>query len=275
VLAEAVRPQLGVPVIVENRTGANGAVAALAVKQSAPDGGTLLVATSGLMTISPHIEKNLPYDAAKDFVPVAPVSYIDSALVIGAHVPAKNLKEFVELARTASPPLALGSAGIGNVTHGYIELFKDAAKVNLLHVPYQGIAAAFRDVVGGQIAGTWPAFNLALPQLKAGKVTLLGVVGNKRSAIAPEYPTLAEQGYPGVDFLTWTALLGPQNMPREVAKAIENGVTQALASPDVRAKLFAAGITPWLITVEEFSKVVTDESNRWKKLIDEKHVFGR
>ena len=128
--------------------------------------------------------------------------------------------------------------------------------------------------MGGQIAGTWPAFNLALPQIKAGKVTVLGVVGNKRSAIAPEYPTLAEKGYPGVDFLTWTALLGPQNMPKEVARAIESGVTRALASSEVRAKYFASGITPWLIPVEEFSRVVRDESNRWKKLIEEKKVFA-
>ncbi len=144
--------------------------------------------------------------------------------MIGSHVPAKNLKEFIELARSAREPLALGSAGNGNVTHGYTVLLSDVAKVNLLNVPYRGIAAALVDVVGGQIAGSWPAFNLALPHIKTGKVTALGVVGNKRSALAPEIPTLTEQGYPGVDFLTWTAIMGPRNMPPEVTAALRGAL---------------------------------------------------
>lgn len=274
VLAEGMRAQLGIPVIVENRTGANGAVAALAVRQAEPDGGLLLVATSGMLAISPHIEKNLPYDPANDFTPVIPVGYVDVALVIGAHVPAKNLKEFVELARGTRAPPALGSAGIGNITHGYIELFKDAAKVNLLHVPYRGVAAAYADVLGGRIAGTFAAFNLALPQIKTGKITVLGIVGNKRSPLAPEYPTLAEQGYPGIDFLTWLALMGPRNLPPEVVNAIANGASKALRSDEVRAKLLSGGVTPWLLTTEEFARAVRDDSDRWKKLIVEKHIFG-
>ena len=274
VLAEGMHAQTGTPVIVENRTGANGAIAAMAVKQAAPDGATLLVATSGLLTISPHNQENLPYDPANDLVPIVALTYIDTVLVIGSHVPAKNLKEFIELARSAREPLALGSAGNGNVTHGYIVLLSDAAKVNLLHVPYRGIAAALVDVVGGQIAGSWPAFNLALPHIKTGKVTALGLVGNKRSALAPEIPTLAEQGYPGVDFLTWTAIMGPRNMPPEVTAALRGAVIRALASGEVRAKLAAAGITPWQITPEEFGRTVQEERERWRKLIKERNIFG-
>lgn len=274
VLADGMRAQLGIPVIVENRTGANGAIAAVAVKHAAPDGGTLLVATSGMLTISPHIEKDLPYDAANDFTLLMPISYVDVALVVGAHVPARNLTEFVQLARSARPPLALGSAGTGNVTHGWIELFKDVAKVNLLHVPYKGIAPAFADVLGGRIAGTFAAFSLALPQIKAGKATVLGLVGNKRSALAPEYPTLAEQGYPGIDFLTWNALVGPRNLPPEVVNTIGSAVSRALESDEVRAKLLSGGVTPWLLSAEQFSRAVKDESDRWKKLIVEKNFFG-
>ena len=275
VLAEGMRVHLGIPVIVDNRTGANGAIAAVAVKNAAPDGAVLLVATSGMLTISPHIEKDLPYDPANDFTALAPISYVDVTLAIGSHVPARNLKEFVELARTANPPLALGSFGYGNVSHGWIELFKDVAKVNVLHVPYKGAAPAFADVLAGRIAGTFPAFSLAMPQIKSGKVIALGVVGNKRSPVAPDIPTLAEQGYPGIDFLTWNALMGPRNMPPEVVGAIRSSVSAALNSEEVRKKLLSAGITPWLISVEEFTGAVNSERERWRKLILEKRIFGK
>ncbi len=274
VLAEGMRDQLGIPVIVENRTGANGSIAAVAIKKAPADGTMLLVATSGMLAISPHIEKNLPYDAANDFTAVSPVAYVDVAMVIGAHVPARNLTEFIQLARNAHPPLAFGSAGVGNISHGYIELFKSAANVDLLHVPYQGVAAAYADVLGGQIAGTFAAFNLALAQIKSGKVIVLGLVGNNRSPLAPEFPTLAEQGYPGVDFLTWIALMGPKNISSDAARGIGNAVSRVLRSDDVRAKLLSGGVTPWLISVDEFKQVVVDDSSRWQKLIVEKHIFG-
>ncbi len=274
VLAEGMRVHLGIPVMVDNRTGANGAIAAVAVKNAAPDGAVLLVATSGMLTISPHIEKDLPYDPANDFTALAPISYVDVTLAIGAQVPARNLKEFIELARNANPPLALGSFGYGNVSHGWIELFKDVAKVNVLHVPYKGAAPAFADVLAGRLAGTFPAFSLAMPAIKAGKVIAIGVVGNKRSPVAPDIPTLAEQGYPGIDFLTWNALMGPRNMPPEAASAIRSAVSAALNSEDVRKKLLAAGITPWLVSAEEFTGAVNGERERWRKLIVEKKIFG-
>lgn len=274
VLADGMRAGLGIPVIVDNRVGANGAIAAVAVKNAPPDGATLLVATSGMLTISPHIERDLPYDAATDFTALAPISYVDVTLAIGSHVPAKNLREFVELARKANPPLALGSFGVGNVSHGWIELFKDVAKVNILHVPYKGAAPAFAEVLAGQIAGTFPAFSLAMPQIKSGKVIALGVVGNTRSPVAPDIPTLAEQGYPGIDFLTWNAIMGPRNMPAEVISAIRAAVGTALRSEEVRSKLLTAGITPWLIPMEEFAGTVNGERERWRKLILEKKIFG-
>jgi tripartite-type tricarboxylate transporter receptor subunit TctC len=226
-----------------------------------------------MLTISPHIEKDLPYDTG-DFTPLAPISYVDVVLAIGAHVPAKNLKEFIELARRSNPPLAIGSFGIGNVSHGWLELFKEAAKVNLLHVPYKGAAPAFAEVLAGRLAGTFPAFSIAMPHLKSGKVIPLGVIGNSRSPMAPEIPTLAEQGYPGIDFLTWNALMGPRNMPPELVAAIRTSVATALKSDPVRAKLLEAGITPWMISADEFSSSVASERERWRKLIVEKKIFG-
>jgi tripartite-type tricarboxylate transporter receptor subunit TctC len=274
VLADGMRANLGIPVIVDNRVGANGAIAAVAVKNGPTDGSQLLVATSGMLTISPHIEKDLPYDAAKDFTALAPMTYVDVTLAVGSQLGVKNLKEFVELARKSSPPLALGSFGIGNVSHGWIELFKDAAKVNLLHVPYKGAAPAFQDVLAGRIAGTFPAFSIAMPQIKSGKVVALGVVGHQRSPVAPDIPTLEEQGYPGIDFLTWNALMGPKNMPAEVVAAIRASMSAALKSEDVKSKLISAGITPWTISPGEFTRSVGVERERWRKLIVEKKIFG-
>lgn len=272
VLADSMRAQTGIPVIVENRTGANGAVAAAAVKQAAPDGEILLFTSSGMLTISPHLESNLPYDAAGDFIPVTTVSYSQSAMVIGGSVPARNLKEFIELARPARPPFAFGSGGMGNITHGYIELFKDAAKIDLLHVPYKGTALAFTDVLSGQITGTFVVFSMALPLMRSGKVKVLGLVGTKRSALAPEVPTLEEQGYPGIDFLSWTGIMAPRGTRPEIVNAIANAVSSALAPEGVKARLRAGGATAWALSADEFSRTVKSESERWKKLIAEKNI---
>lgn len=272
VLADSMREQTGIPVIVENRTGANGAVAAAAVKQAAPDGENLLFTSSGMLTISPHLESNLPYDVAGDFIPVTTVTYSQSVMVVGGSVPARNLKEFVELARTKRPPFAFGSGGRGNITHGYIELFKDAAKIELLHVPYKGTAPALADVLGGQITGTFVNLSVALPHARSGKVKVLGIVGTKRSALAPDVPTFEEQGYTGIDFMPWTGILAPRATRPEVVKAIANAVSSALAPETVKARLRAGDATAWVVSAEEFSRTVKSESERWKKLIAEKNM---
>lgn len=272
VLAESMRAQSGIPVIVENRPGGNGAVAALAVKQAAPDGETLFFTSSGTLTINPHLYSNLPYDVEGDFVPVTTVSYSQAALVVGASVPARNLKEFVEFARNARPLLAIGSGGTGNITHLYIELFKDAAKIDLLHVPYKGTVPAFTEVLSGQITGTFTTFNVALPQIRAGKVKALGITGTKRTPLVPDVPTFEEEGYTGIDFISWTGIIVRRGTRPEIVNAIANLVSSALAPEAAKAKMFSGDATVFLLPAKEFARVIKSDSDRWKKLISAKNI---
>ena len=169
-VAEGLRTQLKNTVVPENRPGANGAVAVNVLKQSPPDGGTLLIVSSGMITFSPHFLKNLPYDPARDLAPIVSVAFADIGLVLAKKVPASNLRQFIELAKSSAKPLAMASAGTGNLTHAFIELLKDSAKVNFLHVPYKGASPALADLMGGQVDGMFIALATALPAAKAGKV---------------------------------------------------------------------------------------------------------
>ena len=272
VLADGMRAQTNSAVIVENRPSGGGNIAAVAVKQAAPDGGNLLFATSGMLTVSPHLYRNLPYNASVDFVPVTTVSYIAVALVIGGSVPARNLTEFVELARTTHPPLAFSSNWTGSAIHGYLELFKDAAKIDLLHVPYKGTSESFAGVLSGQIAGTFVVLATALPQMRSGLVKVLGLVGTRRSALAPDLLTLEEQGYTGLDMLSWTGVMVRRETRPEIVSELANAATSALAPDAVKAKMLAGGVTHWVLPAEEFSRTITRESERWNKLIAAKNI---
>lgn len=272
VLAEGMRVGLGIPIVVENRPGANGTVAAVAVKNEPPDGRTLLFVSSGMVTINPYMDKNLPYNPLRDFVRVASVAYIDGGMVIGAKVPANNLKEFVQLARASQPPLVFGSPGRGNHSHLNLEQFKEAAKINLLHVPYKGAAMVLTEVLGGQIAGTFIGVSTALPHIRSGRLRALGVTGKKRSAIAPEIPTFGEQGYSGLEIQAWTGVLAPRNMHPEMVKSIAGAMLRAVEQKDTNAKLLSAGMTPWVVMGDEFEQSIQSESEHFKKIITEKNL---
>lgn len=247
VLADGMRAGLGIPVVVENRPGANGAVAAVSVKNAPADGKALLFASSGMVTIGPHMDKKLP---------------------------ANSLKEFVELARASQPPLVFGSPGRGNHSHLNLEQLKDAAKIDLLHVPYKGAAAVLTQLLGGQITGAFIGVSTALPHVRAGKLKALGVTGKKRSAIAPEIPTFEEQGYSGLDIQAWTGILAPRNTRAETVKALASAVLHAVEQKDTNARLLSAGMTPWVVMGGEFERSIKSESEHFKKLIVEKNLAG-
>ncbi|MES2414873.1 MAG: tripartite tricarboxylate transporter substrate binding protein [Pseudomonadota bacterium] len=274
VLADKLRTQLSIPVVVENRPGGNGVIAALAVKQALGNGETLLMASSGMLTISPHLDKNLKYDPIKDFAAVSAVAYSDVAFVVNPVVPVNSLKEFVANAKTIKPQYSIGSAGKGNITHGYIELFKDSAKIDLLHVPYKGASLALSDVLGGTINGTFVGLSAAIPHIKSGKLKALGLVGNDRSVAMPEIPTFTEQGYKGVDFITWSGLLAPKSTSKETLAFLQKAIATALAQDDVKARLITGGSAPYVVAGDAFEKAIIVESAKWAKLIKEKNIEG-
>lgn len=271
-LADRLGPQVDATVIVENRPGANGVIGVQAVAKAPADGSVLLFATSGMLTISPVLYKDLSYDPLKDLSPIGRVVANGTALLVGRQVPANDMKEFVAYARSSSRPVAIGSAGTGNITHLYMELMKDATAGNFVHVPYKGVAPALTDVMGGQIAGVFVDLPAALPLLKGGKVKALGLVGTVRSPSAPEIPTIAEQGYKGVDGVSWFGLLGPAGMAADKVQALHAGIAKALSEPSMVASLKEIGSVPALNEPAQMTELMQEDQARWARLIQARHI---
>lgn len=273
VLADGLRARTGGAVLVENRPGANGAVAIAALKLAPADGRTLLVVSSGMITFSPFYEENLSYDVS-ELIPVANAVYSDVAFIAANKVSAEGVRDLVKLAKSGSKPLSMGSAGQGNITHAYIELFKDATGVELLHVPYKGAAPAMTDVIGGHIDGMFIALSTALPQAQSGKLKLLAVVG-KRSAIAPDVATITEQGFPGVEILPWFGVFAIRGTPPAAVSALAEELKAVMQSEDIKTKFTKAGFTPWFLAGAEYSQMIQKESETWRRLIDTRNLKGK
>jgi tripartite-type tricarboxylate transporter receptor subunit TctC len=274
ILAAKLSPLLGTPVVIEPRPGANGVIAAQAVANAEPDGTTLLLSSSGLFTITPTLTRELPYDTDRDFVPVSRIVVNATAFVVGASLPANNVREFVEFANSRKEPLAFGSPGIGNIGHLWIETFKAATKLHITHVPYKGIAPVLIDVLGGRVAGTFADMPALLPHIKSGKMKALGLVGTKRNSAAPDIPTIYEQGFPGVDALSWYGVLAPAKTPPAVVAKIAEALARALADPDLKERLAASGVESAWSTAEELKQLIQNDRARLAKIIVEQKIVA-
>ena len=273
-LAVKLSPLLGTPVVVEPRPGASGVIAAQAVANAAPDGTTLILSSSGLLTIIPTITKDLPYDTDKDLTPVSRVVINATAFVVAASTPPNNVREFVAYANSLKDPLVFGSPGVGNIVQLWIEQFKIATKLNVTHVPYKGIATVLIDILGGRAAATFSDMPAVLSNIKGGKLKALGLVGTKRNSAAPDIPTIHEQGFPGVDALSWYGVLAPAKTPPAVIAKLAEALARALADPELKEKLAASGVESASSTPEEFRQLIQNDRARLGKIIVERKIVA-
>ena len=266
-IAQELTRQLGQPVLVENRPGAGGNVAAAEVARAAPDGHTLLLTLNALHAISPHLYAKLPFDAMKDFSFITPLVSFHNVLVVSPASPVNSIKELVAAAKREPGRLTFASSGNGTNIHLTGELFKSAAGVDIVHVPYKGSAPALTDLMGGAVAMMFDTIPSAVAHVKSGKLRALGVTGAKRSALFPEVPTVAESGLPGFEVVSWYGLIGPAGLPQEVARRLNAEAARGATGSDFRGRMEPLGFDIVTSTPEKMVQMLEADSARWAKLI--------
>jgi tripartite-type tricarboxylate transporter receptor subunit TctC len=255
------------PVVVDNKPGAGGNIGADLVAKSPADGYTILMGAVATHAINPTLYASIPYDPVKDFAPITQVASTPNVLVVNPSVPASNVREFIAHAKANPGKLNFGSGSTGSAGHLAGELFKASAGVEMTHVPYKGAAPAMQDLVGGQIQLMFDNLASALGQVKAGRVKALAVTTAKRTALAPELPTIAESGLPEFDISTWFGVFAPAGTPRDALDRLHAEFTKALASPDVREKMLALGAEPVGSRPEEFAAYIRAERDKYARVI--------
>jgi tripartite-type tricarboxylate transporter receptor subunit TctC len=271
-IAERAQGPLGQPVVVENRAGAAGKMGAEAVVRAAPDGYTLLMATTGVMAINNALYKNMTYDAAKDLEPVVYVASITNILIVPPDFPAKNVAELVALARKEPGKLSFASSGAGASTHMSAELFKAMTGTDILHVPYKGSGPALPDLMAGRVHMMFENAPGAISHIKAGKLRALAQTGLKRSASLPDIPTLAESGVPGYESLSWSGIAVAAGTPRAVIDRLNKDLNGVLAMPEMRQKIAEQGAETIGGAPEAFAQHIRAERDKWSRLIREKNI---
>ncbi|MBI3068235.1 MAG: tripartite tricarboxylate transporter substrate binding protein [Betaproteobacteria bacterium] len=264
ILAVKVTEALGQPVIVDNRPGAGGTIAAEIVARAAPDGYTLNAPTISYAVNASFYK--LPYDPIMDITPITLIGTSGYLMVVHPGVRASSMKEFLALARARPGELNYGSSGQGAISHLAIELFKLMAGVDVTHVPYKGTAPVLTDLLSGQIQFTAGAIPPTLPHVKSGRLRAIGVSTAQRSKLVPEVPTVAEGGVPGYDVASWYAMSGPPGMPRAVVARLNDVVKRILALPDVAGRFEQEGVHAVPSTPEEFARIIEADIAKWARV---------
>ena len=270
-IGDRLGPVLGQPIVVENQSGGGGIVGSTATARAAPDGYTLMVGYVGTHGTNPAVRK-LPYDAIKDFTPVAMVGGTPNVLVVPPTLPVATLRQFVRYVKANPGKFSYGSSGPGTLTHLAMEQLKLAADLDIVHVPYRGIGPAFTDILGGQTQAMLPGLAAALPHIKAGKVRALAVTGRRRHPLLPDVPTFEESGYAGFDGVQWYGIVGPANLPPAIVKRLNEEINRLLEAPELRERLSGEALEPMPMSPEQFGQYIREDIAHWTKLARERHI---
>jgi tripartite-type tricarboxylate transporter receptor subunit TctC len=267
IIAKKLSENLGQSVVVDNRAGAGGNIAAQHIANAPPDGYTIHLTSVGPMTVAPHMVKNLPYDPKRDIAPLTMGMMFPNVIVVHPSVPAKTLAEYVAAAKQKPGAFDYASSGVGGAGHLAGELFKQRAGIDVVHVPYKGGGPAMTDLLGGRV-GMYPAVpSTAAPHVEAGKLRALAITGPRRIPTMPSVPTVAESGYPGFEASNWYAFVAPGKTPKDILDFWNRELVKALNDPGVKAELAKHGLEPAPGTREELARYMEKESEKWGKVV--------
>ncbi|MEY2770456.1 MAG: hypothetical protein RIQ38_875 [Pseudomonadota bacterium] len=271
-LVEPLTRELGRPVIVDNKPGANGAIGAVETLKGEPDGSAIWITSVGAAAINQSLYEKLPYDMARDFAPVSLVVNNVEVFVTSLQNPATDAADFVQRARAANAPVPIASSGTGSIPHLAMLQLQDATKLDLLHVPFNGMAPALTNLLGGQVAGVFADVPAVMAQIKGGKLKALGMASRTRHPGLPEVRTFQEMGFPAVDTNNWYAFFVSARTPRPVVDALNAATRKVLADPAVASRLLQSGAEPKPSSPEELAALLKSDTDKWAALIKARNI---
>ena len=271
-IAQEMGKNIGQQVVVDNRPGAGSAIAAELTAKAPPDGYTIFACTTGVFAIMPFLYSRLGYNYEKDLVPVTQTGSLPYIIVMHPSLPAKNVKEFIALARARPGQINYASSGVGTASHLSAEYFRNEAKLNLVHVPYKGTGNAMSDLIAGQVVLMFDQPVSSMPMVQAGKLRVLGITSAQRFPTLKDIPTVAEQGLPGFEAISWSGVCAPGGTPRAIVDRLYAEVVRVLKVPDIRERLLRDGIEPVGSTPDEFLAHTRREAQKWSKVVRDANV---
>jgi tripartite-type tricarboxylate transporter receptor subunit TctC len=271
-VTDRLREHFGQPIVIDNRPGGGGVVGADIVAKSEPDGYTLGCVSDSSLAVSVHLVKNLPFDPIKDFSPITPVCEMASALVVHPSFPANSIKELIALAKAKPGKLDFSSPGTGLAMHLAGEIFKKMAGIDIVHVPYKGSIPATTAVLNGEVSLMFGLLSTTGPQIKAGKLKVLGVTTSRRSSLFPDIPTISESGLKGYDVFARFGFVAPAGTPKEIITMLNTEIVKILKMPSVKEIYFRLGAEPLSSTPEEYAVSIKEETVKWGAVIKEAKI---